>query len=298
MRITTLALWSVVAVPLPGAAEPAFITPAMPGTRISHHVVTGPITKIPFSFHLYTPAEAATDPVRRFPVLYYLHGSGGGLKGIGPLSAWFDGAMASGKMPPMFVVFPNGLASSLWCDSKDGRMPIETMVMKELIPHMDGHWPTRTNRESRLLEGFSMGGFGAARLGFKYPHVFGAVSILAGGPLDLEFVGPRALENPAERERILKETFGGDVMDFRSKHPLTLAQALDSSWREKQTRRVLVGSRDATRDLNLALSATMKHLGIVHEVVEVAGVGHDTLGLFQGLGPANWGFYRGSTPSP
>jgi len=54
-----------------------------------------------------------TEKELKFPVLYWLHGSGGGTGGILPLSAHFDRAIRMGKIPPMLVVFANGLASSL-----------------------------------------------------------------------------------------------------------------------------------------------------------------------------------------
>ncbi len=88
---------------------------------------------------------------------------------------------------------------------------LEPILINELLPHIDATYRTIATREGRIIEGFSMGGYGTARSGLKYPQLFGAVSILAGGPLDLDFAGPRATGNPTERERILKGTFGGDL---------------------------------------------------------------------------------------
>ena len=56
--------------------------------------------------------------------------------------------------------------------------------MKDLIPHIDATYRTIADRGSRWVEGFSMGGFGAAHLGFKYPEIFGAVSIMSGALFD------------------------------------------------------------------------------------------------------------------
>ena len=185
------------------------------------------------SCHVFTPQVYEVAKEQRFPVLYWLHGTGGGLPGIPQLAAFFDRAMQEGKIPPMLVVFPNGLASSMWCDSKDGSVPMETIVIRELLPHIDATFRTVAAREGRIIEGFSMGGYGAARLGFKYPQLFGAVSILAGGPLDLDFAGPRAAGNPAERERILDSTFGGDLDYYRLQHPITIVQKQAESVRGK-----------------------------------------------------------------
>ena len=54
------------------------------------------------------------------------------------------------------------------------------MIVKELTPHVDATYRTIARREDRAVEGFSMGGYGAAHLGFKYPEVFGIVGIMSG----------------------------------------------------------------------------------------------------------------------
>src|SRR5439155_2864928 len=130
------------------------------------------------SYFIYTPEAYDTAKEQRFPVLYWLHGSGGGLAGVPRLVSHFDGAIRAGKIPPMLVVLPNGLASSMWCDSKDGKVPMETIVLKELLPVIDATYRTIATREGRILEGFSMGGYGAAHLGFKHPELFATISIL------------------------------------------------------------------------------------------------------------------------
>jgi len=279
---------------------PSLVTPAARAPRVEFHTFESKAAKAKVSYHLYTPEIYDSEKERRFPVLYWLHGSGGGLEGVAPVSAWFDAAIRKGKTAPMLVVFPNGLASSMWCDSKDGVVPMETIVIKELLPHIDATFRTLAKREGRIIEGFSMGGYGAARLGFKYPQLFGGVSILAGGPLDLDFAGPRATGNPAERERILKSTFGGDLDYYRSQNPITVAEQQAEAVRGKVRVRMAVGSRDNTGPPNRAYSEHLKKLNIAHTFTIVPKVGHDTLALFKGLGEANWEFYRAvfaATPS-
>lgn len=50
------------------------------------------------SFHIYAPEAYSREQERRFPVLYWLHGSGGGLRGIPQLARHFDSAIAAGKL--------------------------------------------------------------------------------------------------------------------------------------------------------------------------------------------------------
>jgi enterochelin esterase-like enzyme len=278
---------------LPARAQgPAWVTPAVRAPRVTHHSFESSAIESKVSFHVYTPEVYGVEKQRRFPVLYWLHGTGGGLAGIAPVSAWFDTAIQDGKMPPVVVVFPNGLAASMWCDSKDGAVPMETIVVKELVPHIDATFRTIAKREGRIIEGFSMGGYGAARLGLKFPEVFAAVSCLAGGPLDLNFQGPRTRANPTERENILRTTFGGDLDYFRAQSPLTLAERQAAAVQGKLIMRVAVGSRDFTAALNREFSTLLKKLGIAHTYLEVPGVGHETLPLLRGLGAEQWPFYR------
>jgi enterochelin esterase-like enzyme len=274
------------------AQGPSWVTPAVRAPRVAHHPFESSATQSKVSFHAYTPEVYEVEKERRFPVLYWLHGTGGGLAGIAPVSAWFDAAIREGKMPPVVVVFPNGLVASMWCDSKDGTVPMETIVVKELIPHIDATFRTLAKREGRIIEGFSMGGYGAARLALKFPEVFGAASCLAGGPLDLDFQGPRTRANPAERENILRMTFGGDLDYFRAQSPLTLAEKQTAAVRGKVIMRVAVGSRDFTAALNRDFSTLLKKLEIPHTYLEVPGVGHETLPLLRGMGEDQWQFYR------
>jgi enterochelin esterase-like enzyme len=269
-----------------------FVTAAVRAPRVSFFTFDSAAAKTKVSYHLYIPEVYDTERTRRFPVLYWLHGTGGGVPGIAPVSAFFDDAIREGKIPPMLVVFPNGLAAGMWCDSKDGSAPIETILVKELVPHIDAVFRTIPARSGRLIEGFSMGGYGAARLGFKYPQYFGAVSILAGGPLDLDFKGPRAEGNPAERERILQETFGGDMEYFKAQSPVTVIQQQANLVRGNVRVRIAVGSRDNTAQLNRAYSKLLNGLNIAHSFTMILDVGHDTRALLSGLGESNWEFYR------
>lgn len=165
-------------------AGDGWVTPAIEAPGVTRQVFRSEAVGTEVSYHVWLPREYQQRPSARFPTLYWLHGTGGGEEGIAPLCRWFQKAIREGRIPPMILVFPNGLATSLWSDSKDGRWPVETVLVREVIPLVDRSCRTLATREGRLVEGFSMGGYGAARLGFRHPDVFGSVSVLAGGPLD------------------------------------------------------------------------------------------------------------------
>jgi|UniRef100_UPI0037847795 S-formylglutathione hydrolase FrmB len=301
MKPTFTLIAALLLAPLAALAQerqtPSWTTSPVRAPRVEFRTFPSQAAKATVSFHVFTPEIYDREKEKRFPVLYWLHGSGGGEKGVTPLSAFFDRAIREGKIPPMLVVFPHGMAASMWCDSKDGAVPMETVVTRELVPHIDATFRTLATREARMIEGFSMGGYGAARLGLKYPQLFGAVSILAGGPLDLDFAGPRAAGNPAERERILNSTFGGDLDYYRAIHPITVAEQQVDAVRGKIRVRIVAGARDNTGPLNRTYSDHLKKLNIAHTFTIVPRVGHETLPLLTALGEENWQFYRSSLGS-
>lgn len=146
----------------PRSSTSAWVTPAVPAPRLQYRTFTSTAAKSPVSFHIYTPAEYDTETHKRFPTLFWLHGSGGGSAGLPHLVSFFDSAIRADKIPPIIIVFPNGHTESMWCDSKDRAVPMETVVIKELLPYVDANFRTLATRDARMIEGFSMGGYGAA----------------------------------------------------------------------------------------------------------------------------------------
>ncbi len=194
-------------------------------------------------------------------------------------------------MPMTIVVFPNSMASGMWCDSVDGVTPIETVVVKEIIPRVDSEFRTVSDRRGRAVEGFSMGGYGAARFGFKYADLFSGVSMLAAGPLDLEFSGPRATANPSERTRILDEVYGGKIENFREMSPWKLAERHQKRIKADAKIRIVIGADDFTLESNRRFSGLLDQLEISHLFDIRPGVAHDTMKLLSSLGDDYGNFY-------
>ena len=173
------------------------------------------------SYLVYLPPDYEERRDVRYPVLYDLPASGGTPRRDGAeIVRRVDQAIRAQRIAPMIIVLVNGLrGNTMYCDSRDGEYPLETVIVKDLIPHVDAMYRTVASREGRAVDGFSMGGFGAAHLGFKYPEVFGVVSIMAP-PL----LGPE-LKQPLPRQawsRLFPTAMGGDMEYFRANDPFTL----------------------------------------------------------------------------
>jgi enterochelin esterase-like enzyme/predicted alpha/beta-hydrolase family hydrolase len=137
---------------------------------------------------VYLPPSYQSNPESRFPVLYMLHGF------TDTDSQWFgwedhwinlqtviEQSIAEGLSKEMIVVMPNAynrFKGSMYASSATiGDW--ETFVTKELVHFIDGNYRTLANKSSRGLAGHSMGGYGALRLGMKYPDVYSAIYALS-----------------------------------------------------------------------------------------------------------------------
>lgn len=246
----------------------------------------------PVSCYVFTPEAYEREKEQRFPVLYWLHGSGGGSPGAAAqVARRYGEAMQSGKIPPMIMVFPNGLPMGMWCDWKNGSVKLETMFIEELIPHIDRSFRTQAQREGRILEGFSMGGYGAARLGFKHPQLFAAVSLLGAGPLQPDFnEAPRA--GPRGRDQVLGTVYGGDMGYYRSQSPWQIVEQNAGRLRTGLLIRQIIGDRDETLRFNRDFHQHLDALKIPNAFRQLPGIPHDPNLLLNSLGGDNWGFYR------
>ena len=129
---------------------------------------------------IYLPPDYDANTGKQYPVIYNLHGNGGSEWNRGQECTVLHEGILSGKWPPMIMVFPNGGKTTFYKDSYDGELPIETMFIKELIPHIDSTYRTIARRGGRAIEGFSMGGRGSTRLVMKYPEMFCSLFCQAG----------------------------------------------------------------------------------------------------------------------
>ena len=137
---------------------------------------------------VYLPPTYQTQPNKRFPVLYMLHGfTDNDSQWFGWENHWInlhevlDVALEEGQSKEMIVVMPN--AYNRFKGSMYSSSPTigdwETFVSKELVEYIDSHYRTLADVASRGLAGHSMGGYGTIRLGMKYPEVWSAIYLLS-----------------------------------------------------------------------------------------------------------------------
>jgi enterochelin esterase-like enzyme len=175
---------------------------------------------------VYLPAAARS--AERMPVVYLLHGYGGGrfqwLRD-GRIAATLDGLIAAGRLPAMIAVMPDA-GNSWYLDSgaHGGPGDYETALVRDLVAAVDAAFPTVPRREARAVAGLSMGGFGALRLGFRHPEVFGAVAAMSPAiwkPGALSWPrGPAGMEPAAAAAKFVGNAESGfDLAAFAAQVP-------------------------------------------------------------------------------
>jgi enterochelin esterase-like enzyme len=280
---------------LSSAAHAQWTTAQVTAPRVQYRTFQSIAAGTAVSFHIYTPPAYDLQPLRRFPVLYWLHGSGSATTGIAPMSNWFATAMAQGLLPPMVIVFPNGMPFGMYCDAADGSTPIETVIIDELIPHVDANFRTIASRSGRVLEGFSMGGYGTGRLGTKYSELFCGISLLAPGPMQLDFPNAPidAPVPPDRRAMIFADVWNNDPSLMIASNPSTLASSNAPMLRSNDLLiRIAIGEADSVLPPGIEFHNLLTSLGITHSFHIYPGIGHQTIPLLAAIGPSNWSFYR------
>ncbi len=137
---------------------------------------------------VYLPPSYKANPKRRYPVVYLLHGfTDSDAKLYGFEKHWMslpdvlNKAFAEGKQEEMIFVTPNAFTrfqGSMYSSSvTTGNW--EDFVAKELVAYIDNKYRTLPTAASRGLAGHSMGGYGAMRIGQKYPEVFSSLYLLS-----------------------------------------------------------------------------------------------------------------------
>ncbi len=133
-------------------------------------------------YSIYLPADYETSN-RRYPVLYLLHGytdDETGWTQFGEAHLINDRSTQSGEAAPMIIVMPDG-GVTWYINSHDGKTNYEDFFIKELIPHIDATYRTRSTKQYRAIAGLSMGGYGTLVMATKHPELFSAAAPLSAG---------------------------------------------------------------------------------------------------------------------
>ena len=238
-----------------------------------------------YGYMLYLPPSYDKDRDMRYPVVYFLPGRGGDANEAWPTMTAADRAIREGSCPEMIIVGVNGVRSSWYSDDVSREFPMETLITRDLIDHIDNTYQTLADRENRMIEGFSMGGHGAAKLGFKYPEKYGHVSIMAGA-----FIDPAGMTR--RHNSSIEQVFGGDIELYKKNAPGYIVRENAGSVRGNSHVRICVGGDDGLKQRNVQFHELLDQLSIEHEFEVVDSTGHNMAALIQNFQGDYFAFYH------
>ncbi|CAN5712691.1 hypothetical protein BH23GEM1_BH23GEM1_06520 [soil metagenome] len=142
---------------------------------------------------VYLPPSYSTQPRRRYPVLYWLHGFTSddrelisGIRQDLNIRLAMDSLLRAGAAREMIIVMPN--AHNAFGGSFFANSPVtgkwEDFIVRDLVSWTDRRYRTVRSRAGRGIAGHSMGGFGALRIALRNPDTFSAVYAMSPCCLD------------------------------------------------------------------------------------------------------------------
>ena len=134
------------------------------------------------NYSVYLPEGYETDTLRRYPVLYLLHGLGNtntnGWVERGNVEAIANRVIAEGRACPMVIIMPDAGTDGPGYFNREG-WPYEDYFFQELIPYMESHYRILPDAMHRAISGLSMGGGGTLVYALRHPELFAAACPLS-----------------------------------------------------------------------------------------------------------------------
>ena len=126
----------------------------------------------------YLPPGYETSS-RSYPVAYLLHGACGAAADYveqGNLRNTVDYLIKAAAIEEAVLVTPNGFES--WYVNHPSLM-MQDAFLHEFIPHIEASFRIRSQRQTRLIGGLSMGGYGALRFALLRPDLFSRIAVMS-----------------------------------------------------------------------------------------------------------------------
>jgi len=169
---------------------------------------------------------------------------------------------------PLIVVMPDGFRG-FYTDNAEGPAYAK-YAAEELVDFVERNFPAKRSRTGRCIGGLSMGGYGALRLAFAYPHRYASANSHSGALLYGARNGPRDPSplTPAEQRQIFGPEPAGSSHDLLA----LAARAKESGSVPKLL--LDCGTEDHLLNDSRAIHEGLQRMAIPHDYREHAGA-HD-----------------------
>jgi putative tributyrin esterase len=135
--------------------------------------------------------------VRRYPVLYLLHGADA------DITDWVRGTNLSeyASHHQLIIVTPDACRSWYVNSVANPKAHYDDYIMKDVIGYTDKNFRTIPEPFARAIAGVSMGGFGALLLGLEHHDQFAAIGSFSGSVAYGHFPPEALPKNPTDEEK-------------------------------------------------------------------------------------------------
>ncbi|HEX8128867.1 MAG TPA: alpha/beta hydrolase-fold protein [Pyrinomonadaceae bacterium] len=282
LLLSASSAWACVA-QSPRATTPA--APAQPAEKRSNNPFAGRIEYAEFPsaslgrnvrYAVSLPPSYDKKPTQRYPLVIFLHGLNNDERDWESrcIEAKLEALRAASKVGEFIVAIPYG-ANSFYLNAQDGTR-YEDAIVKDFLPFVDKTYRTLPAPRSRLIEGISMGGYGALLIAFKHPELFAGVAAHSAALFDELPQPPKSSEDRGAKYRydLATKLFGTppDPAFFQANNPLHLARANASAIKRlKIYFDIGESDRYGFERGNAQLSAVLKAAGVAHEYTLAPG---------------------------
>ena len=240
--------------------------PAESPQNVAHKTFYSQILNHKIGYNIYLPS-GYKDSSEKYPVAYHIHGwTGNESSEIWPLEEVYKNRQA-------ITIFVNAI--SLEDNYLDALLQIESIIIKELIPHIDSQYQTDKAREGRILSGFSMGANMAFYYAVKHPELFGSVTAYAGTYHHLYHKESRTVGVASEKIMELYEDMIREKWYLEENNILCLVRKNAKKIRGKLKIAIHIGTADILLCDNEILHLYLNLLNIPHEYKKFEDIDHD-----------------------
>jgi enterochelin esterase-like enzyme len=186
---------------IPGSPTLPWELNDIPHGEIHHHFYKSSVASDDRDYYVYTPPAYDPRAIKKYPVLYLLHGysdDASGWTAVGRANVILDNLIAQGKTKPMIVVMPLGYGTmqmirhswNAWdhAELRDANFKKFTeALLTEVMPQVESEYRIKKDRKSRAIAGLSMGGSESLLTGLSNLGKFSWIGAFSSGGIPEDF---------------------------------------------------------------------------------------------------------------
>ncbi len=246
-----------------------FINPPTESPQnVTHKTFYSQLFNHEVGYNIYLP-PGYEESGEKYPAAYHFHGwTGDESSEIWPLEKVYKSKRA-------ITVFPN---NSPVIEAFEN-LPVESMIINEFIPYIEGEYRMDAARENRSVSGFSMGGGMAFYYAVKHPELFASVTAYAGTYHHYYHKDSRTVGAAPEKAAELYETMMREERYLEENNILHVIRQNAEKIRGRLHIKIHVGTADVLFCDNEILHLYLESLNIPHEYIVFGGIGHELAGI-------------------